>query len=250
MPTSENYDNGYAVSADKIMREEQERKLQEALADIKAAKFVETVPLPVQVPLNGEKVDKVVDILSKELERKLNSGPKYTGYPDIDEFLDDCLDTMRRKGHDYRQGNDDDVLHNFRTVAESVDSDMMKVWFTYFYKHYSAMVTFIKEGGQSESEPIEGRIKDQIVYLLLFYRMVQEKKAEPWKPVAEIARRAEELGALKKGVFAHIADVEDSAKFPTPEENPPVDVVKETIHEEKYQPKRSLDFNKGEWPHP
>jgi hypothetical protein len=40
------------------------------------------------------------------------------------------------------------------------------------------MVTFIKEGGQSESEPIEGRIKDQIVYLLLFYRMVQEKKAK------------------------------------------------------------------------
>jgi hypothetical protein len=116
----------------------------------------------------------------KDLLKDQDPGPAravYTGYEDIDAFLDDCLDTMRKKGHDYRQGNDDDVLHNFRTVAEAVDSDMMKVWFTYFYKHFSAMATFIKEGGQSESEPIEGRIKDQIVYLLLFYRMVQEKKA-------------------------------------------------------------------------
>lgn len=102
---------------------------------------------------------------------------KNTGYADLDLFLDDCFKTMREKGHDYRQGNDADLLHNFRTVADTVGVDMMKVWFTYFYKHYSAMATFIKEGGQSESEPIEGRIKDQIVYLLLFYRMVQEKKA-------------------------------------------------------------------------
>jgi len=110
----------------------------------------------------------------------------YTGYNDIDEFLDECLETMRAKGHDYRQGNDDDLLHNFRTVADTVGVDIMKVWFTYFYKHYSAMATFIKEGGQSESEPIEGRIKDQIVYLLLFYRMVQEKKN-----AADAAGRAE-----------------------------------------------------------
>lgn len=116
---------------------------------------------------------------------------KYTGYEDIDDFLDDCLDTMRKKGHDYRQGNDDDLLHNFRTVSESVGTDIEKVWFTYFYKHYSAMVTFIKEGGQSESEPIEGRIKDQIVYLLLFYRMVQERKKKAVGKLGEIYKQAE-----------------------------------------------------------
>ena len=99
-----------------------------------------------------------------------------TGYGDIDAFLEDCLDTMHRKGHDYRQGNDDDLLHNFRTVAESVGTEMMTVWSVYFYKHFAAMMTYIKEGGQSESEPIESRIKDQVVYLLLFFRMVQEHK--------------------------------------------------------------------------
>lgn len=99
-----------------------------------------------------------------------------TGFDDIDRFLAETFEVMRKKGHDYRQGNDSDLLHNFRTVANTVGTDMEKVWFTYFYKHYAAMCTFIKEGGQQESEPIEGRITDQIVYLVLFWKMVQERK--------------------------------------------------------------------------
>lgn len=117
-----------------------------------------------------------VEAIRKEASVDVKPPLRNTGYLDIDIFLDECFKTMRDKGHDYRQGHDDDILHNFRTVANSVDSDMEKVWFTYFYKHYSAMVTYIKEGGQRESEPIEGRIKDQIVYLILFWKMVQEKK--------------------------------------------------------------------------
>lgn len=101
--------------------------------------------------------------------------PEYTGHRYIDEFLHDTLEVMRKKGHDYRQGNDTDLLHNFRKVAEQVDEPMMKVWFTYFYKHYAALTTYIKNDGQSESEPIEGRITDMIVYLLLFHEMVRKK---------------------------------------------------------------------------
>jgi hypothetical protein len=117
--------------------------------------------------------------------------PLLIGDPEIDEFLRDCLETMRSKGHDYRQGNDADILHNFRTVGSAVDVDMERVWFTYFYKHYSALVTFIKEGGQKESEPISGRIKDMIVYLLLFFKMVMERKKEAWQRVREISEKAE-----------------------------------------------------------
>ena len=95
---------------------------------------------------------------------------------EINHFLADIFDTMTRKGHDYRQGNDTDILHNFRSVAEQIGIRKEDVWFTYFYKHYSALVTYIKERGQSESEPVEGRIEDMIVYLLLFYKMVKEQK--------------------------------------------------------------------------
>lgn len=146
------------------------------------------------------------------LETATRSGKEhyrtYTGHKEIDLFLDECLETMRVKGHDYRQGNDSDLLHNFRTVAESVGTDMEKVWFTYFYKHYSAMVTFIKEGGQSESEPIEGRIKDQIVYLLLFYQMVQERKRANVKRLGEIAAQAE----ASERNFKRLNDLKEQAK--------------------------------------
>jgi hypothetical protein len=98
-----------------------------------------------------------------------------TGYRDIDDFLRETLATMKSKGHDYRQGNDADLLHNFRSVADAIDIPMRAVWATYFYKHYSAVMTYVKKG-QVESEPIEGRIKDLIVYLLLFYHLVQEEK--------------------------------------------------------------------------
>jgi hypothetical protein len=105
-----------------------------------------------------------------------------TNYPDINAFLEDCLETMRVKGHDYREGNDDDLLHNFRTVGEDADLPMEKVWYIYASKHWKAIKTYIKSGGQSESEPIEGRIKDIIVYSLLLYRMVNKGKGpEPKK---------------------------------------------------------------------
>jgi len=104
---------------------------------------------------------------------------KNTGFEDIDLFLDDCFKTMREKGHDYREGNDTDLLHNFRTVGEDMDLPPEKVWYIYASKHWKAIKTFIKEEGQSESEPIEGRIKDMIVYLLLLYRRAQEMKKKP-----------------------------------------------------------------------
>lgn len=116
--------------------------------------------------------------------------PQYTGHSDIDEFLYECFETMRSKGHDYRQGNAD-LLHNFRTVAGQVGIDPKQVWLTYFYKHYAAMVTYIKENGQSESEPIESRIKDQIVYLLLLYRMIQEEKTKNVSVLGEIVKKAD-----------------------------------------------------------
>lgn len=112
-------------------------------------------------------------------ERKAQSRVSKHTYTDdhaINAFLDECFQTMKSKGHDYRQGDDTDILHNFRTVASAVDTDMMRVWYTYFFKHYAALVTYIKEGGQSESEPITGRVKDMIVYLLLFYKILDEAK--------------------------------------------------------------------------
>jgi hypothetical protein len=121
-----------------------------------------------------------------------------TGYKDIDEFLRGCLSTMHNKGHDYREGNDDDLLHNFRTVGEDMNLSPEKVWYIYASKHWKAIKTFIKEGGQSESEPIDGRIKDMIVYLLLLYRRTEDMKRDKVKHFGEIAKKADAVAASNK----------------------------------------------------
>lgn len=96
---------------------------------------------------------------------------------EIDEFLKECFETLRLKGRDYTIGSED-RLHNFRTVGDFTGVGMLATWGVYFYKHVSALFSYIKSGGQNESEPIEWRIKDCVVYLLLFYKMVKEKQRE------------------------------------------------------------------------
>lgn len=100
---------------------------------------------------------------------------KLTGDNDFDEMLQKCIDILKVKGDDYTMGTGD-RLHNFKTVAEFTGMTPEQVLGVYFYKHVSAVFSFIKSGGQSESEPIDGRISDCINYMLLFQKMVQERR--------------------------------------------------------------------------
>ena len=101
-----------------------------------------------------------------------------TNDPEIDAMLRDCINTLFTKGEEYTIGSQD-RLHNFRTVGQVVGEPMEKVWFTYFYKHYSAIVSYIKNGCQVKSnESIQGRIMDCIVYLLLFNKMTLDIERE------------------------------------------------------------------------
>jgi hypothetical protein len=118
---------------------------------------------------------------------------KLTGDKDLDEMLSMCIATTASKGAEYTIGSTD-RLANFRRVAEQVGISMPQTWFTYFYKHYTAVVSYIKNGCQVKSnEPISGRIMDCIVYLMLFHKMVKEIEAarESGDP------RAKELAGIK-----------------------------------------------------
>ncbi len=98
-----------------------------------------------------------------------------TGDIDFDKMIKSCVDILKVKGKDYTIGTQD-RLYNFKTVAQFTGLTPEAVLGVYFYKHVSAVFSFIKSGGQSESEPIEGRIADCINYMLLFQKMVQERK--------------------------------------------------------------------------
>ena len=102
---------------------------------------------------------------------------RFTGDADFDRTLAACVEILEVKGADYTVGSTD-RLANFRKVAEFTGMTQEQVLGTYLYKHVAAIFAYIKNGGQSESEPIEGRISDVINYMLLFGKMVAESKRD------------------------------------------------------------------------
>lgn len=102
---------------------------------------------------------------------------RLTGDEDFDKALEAAVSVLAVKGEDYTIGTGD-RLHNFKTTAEFTGMTPKQVLGTYLYKHVSALYAYIKNDGQSESEPIEGRCVDIINYILLFYKMVQEEKRD------------------------------------------------------------------------
>lgn len=118
-----------------------------------------------------QEIEEALDILDAANGHGVDTGVvRLSGDKQIDQMIVDCLNTMRTKGQEYTIGSVD-RLANFRTVGEQVGEPMEKVWFTYFYKHYSALVSYIKNGGVKSNETIQSRIMDCIVYLLLFHKM-------------------------------------------------------------------------------
>lgn len=77
----------------------------------------------------------------------------------------------RTKGHDY--AGEEDALSNFKRNAARLGMTPIQVWAIYFYKHLDAIETYVREGGVA-SEPIEGRIRDAILYLYLLRGLVSE----------------------------------------------------------------------------
>lgn len=84
------------------------------------------------------------------------------------------------KGAEY--SGDQDRLDNFRRGAARYGLPMEVIWGVYANKHWDSLQTYIKDlnTGRSRnySEPIEGRVKDLLVYLLLFWAMCEERGAQ------------------------------------------------------------------------
>lgn len=88
------------------------------------------------------------------------------------EVYDEIVGLNNTKGHDY--AGDQDALRNFKSAADRLSLTPYQIWSVYGDKHWSAIMTFAAEG-DVKSEPIEGRIKDCILYLFLLYALALEK---------------------------------------------------------------------------
>ena len=76
------------------------------------------------------------------------------------------------KGEEYAASADQ--LANFRRSAMEAGLTMDQVWLVFFNKHIDAIKSYSKTG-RVMSEPIEGRIDDAILYLILFKAIIQER---------------------------------------------------------------------------
>lgn len=82
------------------------------------------------------------------------------------------LSASKRK--DYTKGSDD-VLANFKNVAESTGLRPEQVLLVYMQKQFDAVANYVKSNGQSESEPIKERISDLLNYGELLWGLLNDE---------------------------------------------------------------------------
>jgi hypothetical protein len=105
----------------------------------------------------------------------------------FDENWKLILELTRSKGADY--ASDLDRLSNFKDNARKLGMTQYQIWGVYANKHWDAINAFIKNDGQLESEPIESRIHDIIVYSLLLLGLIQDKTKETPNETARTRKR-------------------------------------------------------------
>jgi hypothetical protein len=89
-------------------------------------------------------------------------------------LLDICQQIMDVKQPEYTQKNLD-ILHNFKSTAESIGIEPMEVWAVFFNKHIQAILTHAGDPYMHQAEPIESRYADAINYLLLGFSLLQDR---------------------------------------------------------------------------
>lgn len=95
---------------------------------------------------------------------------------EFDELLQSnyeaVLELCRTKGADYAR--DYDRLSNFKEQANKLGLTPYQVWGVYANKHWDAISAYVRNGGKVESEPIESRVHDLILYSFLLLGLIQD----------------------------------------------------------------------------
>ena len=89
--------------------------------------------------------------------------------------MDDLINTSREGQKEYAHGVVDNCFNNFLRGAEEVDIHPMKVLWVLAIKHKDGIGAWMK-GHHSQREPVQGRIKDMIVYLFILWAWVDTRE--------------------------------------------------------------------------
>jgi hypothetical protein len=87
------------------------------------------------------------------------------------------------KGREYCNDSADG-LANLRNAAHKLNLNMETVCLVYLNKHITSIETYVRRMEETKetpklAEPIQGRINDAILYLILMKCIIHEKRANP-----------------------------------------------------------------------
>ena len=106
---------------------------------------------------------------------------------DLLEYADDVANTKRVE----YTGASQDVLMNFKRIANRLGLSPLQVWSVYFNKHVDSVNTYIK-GVDEVSEPMESRFADMLNYLFLGMALIIEQEVESGRRSPNLQADSEE----------------------------------------------------------
>lgn len=95
----------------------------------------------------------------------------------VEYLRNTARDIEQAKRPGYTQANED-VLFNFKFVADQMGVTPMQVWGVYFLKHVMALSAYAKNAEIPQAEGIIGRFADAINYLYLGFALAKEATEE------------------------------------------------------------------------
>lgn len=101
----------------------------------------------------------------------------------MDRTFDAVSGLNGSKGMEY--ADDTEALRNFYRRAEEYGVDPKVVLGIFLGKHLDAIATFIRSG-EVRSEPIEGRVHDAILYLVLLLALIEDEASDE-QAIVELA---------------------------------------------------------------
>jgi len=100
-------------------------------------------------------------------------------YDDLFTDIMDQVKSTRDEGQKEYAHEEINVFGNFERTARQLNTTRDKVLMTFLMKHMDGIVAHIN-GHTSQREDIRGRIKDSIVYLTLYWAMVEGEENVNW----------------------------------------------------------------------
>tara|TARA_R100001163_G_C5063390_1_gene200673 strand:- start:977 stop:1306 length:330 start_codon:yes stop_codon:yes gene_type:complete len=92
----------------------------------------------------------------------------------VKQLNDYSFDIMQNKRPEYTN-EDEDVLNNFKSTADRLNTSALKVWATFMEKQVLSVYAHLKNANLKKSEPIHSRFADIINYCYLGYALFIER---------------------------------------------------------------------------